>query len=194
MNLTNNDIRALYDRSVRIPLLWYIDTLFGRATESSPYRKKAVSSLHLTKTAAVLDVACGTGLNFNIIESYVKNSGKIVGVDISSSVLKKAQERIKAHRWTNIELVHADIAQYESDIRFDAALCTFALSIIPHYKDAINNIVNLLNPQGRFVVLGMKSSSHVYTYIKSKFAKIDYKEVFGGFYYILSASKLSSVD
>lgn len=210
MKLENDEVGLLYDKYARAPLFLYLDALFHRATENSVYRKKAVASLSLTENSTVLDVACGIGFNFKIIESYLQNSGKLVGVDISSESLEVAKKRIAKHKWTNVELVSMSITDYEPEIFFDAVLCTFALEIIPHYKAAVDKIFDLMKPQGRFAMIGMKFGSlssnpflewlykktgidvhrDIVPYIKSKFARIDsYEECFFGSYYILSTSK-----
>ena len=214
MYLDDGKVKSLYDKYAKIPLFLYLDALFGRSTENSIYRKRAIASLKLTPNSIVLDVACGIGFNFKILESYLQNSGKIVGIDISLESLKIAKKRIAKHRWTNIELMNMSITDYEPRIRFDAILCTFAMEIIPDYKAAFDKIFNLLKPKGRFAMIGMKLSSktpykflnpffewlsreggidihrNIVADIKSKFNKIDYyEECFFGFYYILSTSK-----
>lgn len=209
----NDAIGALYDKAVKIPMFWDLDALLGRTTENSIYRKQAIASLNLTGDSIVLDVACGTGLNFKIIESYLRNNGRLVGVDLSPGVLKVAERQIVRRKWTNIELVNMSIADYEPGMLFDAALCTLAMTIIPDYEAAIDKIFNLLKPQGRFAMIGMRLSSRipyklgnpfmqwfsrsgaidlqrdVAAYIKAKCNKVDYEECFGGFYYILSTCK-----
>ncbi len=166
MHFGDYDIKLLYDRFARFPLFLYLDALFGRSTENSIYRKKSIASLKLTPNSTVLDVACGIGFNFKILESYLQNSGKIIGIDISSESLKVAKRRIAKHKWTNIELVNTSITDYESKLRFDAILCTFALEIVSDYKAAIDKIFNLLKPQGKFAMIGMKLSSKI-PYINS---------------------------
>lgn len=89
----------------------------------------------------------------------MQNRGKVVGIDISSESLKVAKRRNCKHNWTNIELVNTSITDYESNLRFDAILCTFVLEIISDYKAAINKIFNLFKLQGKFAMIGMKLSS-----------------------------------
>jgi len=86
MYLDDGKVKSLYDKYAKIPLFLYLDALFGRSTENSIYRKKAIASLKLTLNSTVLDVACGIGFNFKILESYLQNSGKIVGIDISPNL------------------------------------------------------------------------------------------------------------
>jgi len=216
MTVDNDAVRALYDKFSLSPwasLFWNLDGLFGRATEHSIYRKRAIAFLSLTGDSVVLDVACGPGLNFKVIEGYLGDDGKLVGVDLSPGVLKMAERRAQGHRWTNVELVEASITDYEPGFLFDAVLCTFALEIMPEYEAAIDKMFSLLKLQGRFAMIGMKTASRTpYTflnpmmewmsrlgaidlsrdaaaYIRSKCDTVDYEECFGGFYYILSASK-----
>ena len=216
MDLNNDVVRSLYDKGAKFPFFLYLDALFGRATANSVYRKKAIALLHLAANSTVLDVACGIGFNFKIVESYIQNGGKLIGIDISSESLKVAKRRISKHPWTNIELVNMSITNYEPEIFFDAILCTYAMEIIPDYKIAIDNMFNLLKPQGSFTMIGMKLSSQmpyrllnpfmewlsikgkidihrdIIAYIKSKSYKIDYyEECFFGFYYILSISDIA---
>ena len=214
MNLEEDRVRLLYDRFARLPLLYYLDTLFTRTMENSIYRKKAIASLKLSGNSAVLDVACGIGLNFKFIESYLQNGGRLVGVDISSESLKLARKRIAKNKWTNIELVNMSITDYEPDDFYDAVLITFAMDIIPDYRAAIDRVYNLLKPQGRFAMIGMKLNPRmpyrllnpyinwfykrtgidvnrdIFAYIESKFNRTDcYKECLFGYFYILSLTK-----
>lgn len=216
MTADNNAVRALYDKFSLSPwasLFWNLDGLFGRATEHSIYRKRAIAFLSLTGDSVVLDAACGPGLNFEVLEDYLGDDGKLVGVDLSPGVLKMAERRAQGHRWTNVELVEASIMDYEPGFLFDAVLCTFALEIMPEYEAAIDKMFSLLKLQGRFAMIGMKTASRTpYTflnpmmewmsrlgaidlsrdaaaYIRSKCDTVDYEECFRGFYYILSASK-----
>jgi ubiquinone/menaquinone biosynthesis C-methylase UbiE len=173
----------------------------------------AVARLGLTERSSVLDVACGVGSNFKIIESYLHNRGAIVGIDISSESLKMAQRLVAARSWTNVRLINANIASYASKIRFDGILCTFALEIIAEYETAVNKVFDLLKPGGKFAMLGMKTSCefpyrslnslakwglgrasidldrNLAQYIESRAEILSYEECFHGFYFVLSASR-----
>lgn len=190
-----------------------MDALFGKVTPNSPYRRKAIARLNVTVNSSVLDVACGIGSNFKLIESYLGNSGTIVGVDISSESLTIARKLVAKNKWTNVRLLNRSITEYQPKRRFDAILCTFALEIISEYQAAIDNMFELLKPDGRFAVLGLKKSSTMpyaglnalvkwvldkacvdldrglVRYIQSRSKVNSYEECFLGFYYVLSASR-----
>jgi len=62
----------------------------------------------------VIDMACGTGLNFSLLQKAVGPGGRIVGVDLTDAMLARAQDRIKANGWSNVSLVQADAADSTS--------------------------------------------------------------------------------
>ncbi|HEX3307506.1 MAG TPA: methyltransferase domain-containing protein, partial [Streptosporangiaceae bacterium] len=71
-------------------------------------RLRAVHALGLRPGDTVVDIACGTGLNFPLLEKVIGPGGRIVGVDLTDAMLARAQDRIKANGWSNVSLVQAD--------------------------------------------------------------------------------------
>ena len=74
-------------------------------------RLRAVQALGLRAGDSVVDIACGTGLNFPLIEKVIGPGGRIVGVDLTDAMLARAQDRIETNGWSNISLVQADAAE-----------------------------------------------------------------------------------
>ncbi len=77
------------------------------------YRLRGVELLQLKPGDFVLDIGCGTGLNFGPLIQKIGPQGRIIGVDISSEMLSYAKERIKTEKWDNVDLVHSDINSYK---------------------------------------------------------------------------------
>src|SRR6516165_7731109 len=77
------------------------------------YREKAVEALALKRGDAVVEIGCGTGLNFGLLENEIGREGKIVGVDLTDAMLGGAQERIHRNGWSNVELVQSDAATFQ---------------------------------------------------------------------------------
>src|SRR6478672_5005647 len=67
-------------------------------------RLRAVHALGLRPGHSVVDVACGTGLNFRPIEELIGPAGRIVGVDLTDAMLARAQDRIATNGWSNVNL------------------------------------------------------------------------------------------
>jgi demethylmenaquinone methyltransferase/2-methoxy-6-polyprenyl-1,4-benzoquinol methylase len=72
------------------------------------WRRKAVRALHLRPGSTVLDLACGTGLNFPFLQEAVGPKGKIIGLDLTAAMLAEARNRIKWHGWDKVELIEKE--------------------------------------------------------------------------------------
>jgi demethylmenaquinone methyltransferase/2-methoxy-6-polyprenyl-1,4-benzoquinol methylase len=105
---------------------------------------------------AVVEIGCGTGLNFPLIEQEIGRDGRIIGVDITDAMLVQAQHRIETNGWGNISLVQADAAEFEFPTGVDAILATYAHSLLPDTRDVIAHGAAALSADGRWVVLDLK--------------------------------------
>jgi ubiquinone/menaquinone biosynthesis C-methylase UbiE len=120
------------------------------------HRLRAVRAMGLRPGDCVVDIACGTGLNFSPIEQVIGPHGRIVGVDLTDAMLAQAQHRIETNGWSNISLVHADAAEFDFPTEVDAILSTYALSHVPECADVIAHGAAALSRGGRWVVLDLK--------------------------------------
>jgi demethylmenaquinone methyltransferase/2-methoxy-6-polyprenyl-1,4-benzoquinol methylase len=119
-------------------------------------RLRTVQALSLRPGATVIDIACGTGLNFPIIERIIGPGGQIVGVDLTDAMLARARDRVKAHGWSNVSLVQSDAAEYAFPSRVDAIMSTYAMSQIPECAQVIARGAAALSAGGRWAVLDLK--------------------------------------
>jgi ubiquinone/menaquinone biosynthesis C-methylase UbiE len=120
------------------------------------YRKKAVKALHLHRGDTVVEIGCGTGLNFGLLQERVGPEGAIIGVDLTPEMLARAQERVQRHGWTNVELVECDAAAYQFPRRVAGILSTFAITLVPEYDQVIRNGAAALSSGKRLVVLDFR--------------------------------------
>lgn len=99
-----------------------------------PYRDGAVAALGLRPGERVLDLACGTGLNFEHLEDAVGPGGQIVGLDYTPAMLAQVRQRVARYGWRNVALHLADAARQPfaalegtpfADVAFDGVLCTY---------------------------------------------------------------------
>jgi demethylmenaquinone methyltransferase/2-methoxy-6-polyprenyl-1,4-benzoquinol methylase len=119
-------------------------------------RLRAVQALRLRPGDSVIDMACGTGLNFALLEKVVGPGGRIVGVDLTDAMLARAQDRIETNGWSNVSLVQADAAGFDFPAGANAILSTYAMTQVPECAQVIAHGAKALSGGGRWVVLDLK--------------------------------------
>jgi ubiquinone/menaquinone biosynthesis C-methylase UbiE len=120
-----------------------------------PWREKAVKQLDLQRGDVVVDVGCGTGLNFALLQAAIGPDGKIIGVDLTDAMLDQARRRVAENGWNNVTLVQSEATHYEFPTPLDGALSTFVLTFVPDCARVIENGTQALRPGRRWVVLDM---------------------------------------
>lgn len=119
-------------------------------------RRRAVQALRLRSGGTVIDVGCGTGQNFPLLEALIGAGGRIIAVDLTDAMLAQAQNRIATNRWPNISLMQVDAAEFEFPTEVDAILSTYALTQVPECADVIARGAAALATGGRWAVLDLK--------------------------------------
>jgi ubiquinone/menaquinone biosynthesis C-methylase UbiE len=119
-------------------------------------RLRAVQALGLRAGDTVIDIACGTGLNFELLEQVIGPGGRIIGVDLTDAMLAQAQDRIETKRWSNVRLVQSDAVEFDFPTEVDAILSTYALTQVPECAEVIAHGAEALSGRGRWVVLDLK--------------------------------------
>jgi SAM-dependent methyltransferase len=118
----------------------------------------AVERLELQPGQTVIDVACGTGLTFPLLESAVTETGRIVGVDLSPEMIAQAHERVAAEGWQNVTLIEAAVEDAQLDVHADAALFSFTHDVLQS-PGAVANVVSSLSSGARVASVGAKYAS-----------------------------------
>jgi ubiquinone/menaquinone biosynthesis C-methylase UbiE len=142
------DQAGRYDRGVWAYRLMGID--------EARCRRDTVNALALTPGDTVIDLACGTGLNFPLLQKAVGESGKIIGVDISPEMLDQARRRVQKAGWRNVALVEADLEAYAFPSGTAGMLSTFSMYLVPESEDVIRRGAAALRPGGRLAILDAK--------------------------------------
>jgi ubiquinone/menaquinone biosynthesis C-methylase UbiE len=119
-------------------------------------RLRVVQELGLHEGDTVVDIACGTGLNFPLIEKAIGPRGRIVGVDLTDAMLARASDRVEANGWSNVSLVQSDAADFSFPAEVNAILSTYALTQVPESGQVIAHGAAALSGGGRWVVLDLK--------------------------------------
>jgi demethylmenaquinone methyltransferase/2-methoxy-6-polyprenyl-1,4-benzoquinol methylase len=151
-----DDVEAYQQRAPKYDLTVRLFDLFAWfGFNITGWRRQAVSALNLKPGDTVVDIGCGTGLNFPLLHQAVTSTGKIIGVDMSDAMLDQARQAIAANQWNNVQLVCADAAQFEFPSKVDAIVSTYTLILVPDCGRVISSAYTALAPGGRLVVLDM---------------------------------------
>lgn len=124
------------------------------------YRKKAVKALNLKSGDTVVEIGCGTGLNFALLQQEIGTTGRLIGVDLTDAMLDQARKRVAKRGWSNVELVQSDATQFAFPNGVNGVISTFALTLMPEYDRIIQNGSHALSCGRRWVVLDFKMPSN----------------------------------
>lgn len=145
----------------------YYDLLSGEYPVYHAGRVLGINTLAPTTGQQVLDVGCGTGLNFALLQDRIGAGGTIVGIDRSAQMLRQARRRAEARHWDNVILVRADMVLEDpttlamrivaagGSALSDAALATYSLSLMGDWERAWATATSLLRPDSRVGVVDM---------------------------------------
>jgi S-adenosylmethionine-diacylgycerolhomoserine-N-methlytransferase len=102
-----------------------------------------------------LDIGGGTGENVEHIAGRLPTMDGVWVVDLSSSLLRVADERIHRHGWTNVHTLNADATSFSSPCGEGVDVITFSysLTMIPDWCAALEHAWNLLRPGGTIGVV-----------------------------------------
>lgn len=102
-----------------------------------------------------VEVGGGTGHNLEYLGDRIRELGEVYIVDLSSSLLKQADDRIARHGWTNVKTLLADATTFSLPDQKQADVITFSysLTMIPDWFAAVDRAWNLLTPGGHVGVV-----------------------------------------
>jgi demethylmenaquinone methyltransferase/2-methoxy-6-polyprenyl-1,4-benzoquinol methylase len=118
-------------------------------------RQRVIERLALQPGDIVLDVGCGTGLNFSAIEAAIGPTGRIIAIDLSPDMLEQALARLAEHGWNNVTLIESAIDSASIPEAADAVLFCMTHDIL-QTPAALDNVFARAKPGARVASLGYK--------------------------------------
>ena len=119
------------------------------------WRRRAVELLRLRGGEVVIDVGCGTGLCFELLQQRIGPGGTIVGIDASARMLELAGRRVADHGWRNVVLVQAPVEDAIIPEAADAVLFC-AVHDVLQSPAALDNLFAGTRPGARVAAVGGK--------------------------------------
>jgi phosphatidylethanolamine/phosphatidyl-N-methylethanolamine N-methyltransferase len=99
----------------------------------------------------ILDVGVGTGLS---LSDYSRTT-KLCGVDISEPMLRRAQQRVRALKLDNVEVLSVMDAKNLAfpDNYFDAVVAQYVITAVPDPEGTLDEFVRVLKPGGELILV-----------------------------------------
>lgn len=120
------------------PLKAYMDKWDGQ---------EFIDKMLISKEKTALEIGVGTGRLAVRIAPLCK---AFYGIDVSPKTIKVATKNLKKHK--NVDLICDDFMTYKFNLKFDVVYSSLTFMHIEDKEKAINNVKQLLNSNGRFVL------------------------------------------
>jgi phosphatidylethanolamine/phosphatidyl-N-methylethanolamine N-methyltransferase len=124
------------------------DLVFGKIFERG--RRASIAAAERVG-GRILEVGVGTGIS---LPDYAR-SNRLVGIDISVPMLRKAQERVIAHGLANVEALAVMDAKHLAfpDGAFDVIVAQYVITAVPDPEATLDEFVRVLKPGGEIVLV-----------------------------------------
>jgi len=117
----NDFVNGVYDKLAKV-----YDFTFGPTLH--PGRMQAIQRMGICPGDRVLEVGVGTGINAGL---YPRDC-VVTGIDLSSSMLEKARERVARKDIRHVRLLQMDAASMQfADNSFDIVYAPYLISVVP---------------------------------------------------------------
>jgi phosphatidylethanolamine/phosphatidyl-N-methylethanolamine N-methyltransferase len=124
------------------------DLFFGPTLH--PGRLVARDRMGIRPGDHILEVGVGTGINASL---YPDNC-QITGIDLSTSMLDKARERVKREGLRNVRLLEMDAAKTTfADDTFDIVYAPYLISVVPDPVTVAREMRRICKPGGKIIIL-----------------------------------------
>ena len=139
----NDFVAGVYEKLASV-----YDFIFGPALQ--PGRVQAIQRMGIRPGERVLEVGVGTGINAGL---YPRDCA-VTGIDLSTSMLEKARERVARKGITNVRLLEMDAADLKfRDASFDIVFAPYLISVVPDPVAVVREMCRVCRPGGRVIVL-----------------------------------------
>lgn len=121
-------------------------------------RDRLLKEMKISDGENILEIGCGTGRNLAILARKYPRA-HFFGLDASTEMLKTAQSKIKSKNLSNVVLktALADDFTFEETFElskpFDAIFFSFSISMIPPWKESIENALANLKSGNSFYIV-----------------------------------------
>src|SRR3954468_5615739 len=146
----NDFVAGVYEKLASV-----YDLVFGPSLH--PGRLQAIQRMGIRPDDQILEVGVGTGINAGLYPADCA----VTGIDLSSSMLEKARERVARRGVRTVRLLQMDAASLKfADDSFDIVYAPYVISVVPDPVAVTREMRRVCRPGGRIVILNHFRSSN----------------------------------
>jgi phosphatidylethanolamine/phosphatidyl-N-methylethanolamine N-methyltransferase len=128
------------------------DLVFGAVFE--PGRRAAIVAAEQACGPAggnILEVGVGTGIS---LPTYARKN-RLVGIDLSEPMLRKAQTRVTEHKLSNVDALAVMDGERLAlpDASFDVVVAQFVITAVPNPESTLDEFARVVKPGGEIVLV-----------------------------------------
>jgi phosphatidylethanolamine/phosphatidyl-N-methylethanolamine N-methyltransferase len=145
--LDRDTIEKAYDRWAPV-----YDQVFGKVFERGRMAAIEATEKHVgARGGRILEVGVGTGIS---LLSYNRKN-RLVGIDISAAMLRRAQDRVAEHGLHNVEALSVMDAKHLAlpDASFDVVVAQYVITAVPDPEATLDEFVRVLKPGGEIILV-----------------------------------------
>ena len=136
-------VNRVYERLASV-----YDLTFGPTLH--PGRLQARDRMVIAPGDHILEVGVGTGINASLYPSNCH----VTGIDLSTSILDTARERVARQGLRNIRLLEMDASSLTfADDSFDIVYAPYLVSVVPDPVQVVREMRRVCRPGGRIIIL-----------------------------------------
>lgn len=133
----------------------FYDATFGRLVKRRIER--AIHHMPIHDTDVILDLGIGTGTSLN----YYPDRGRIIGVDLSSGMLREARKKIRDRGLAHAHVFQADAMKLPfGDSTFDHIFISHVISVVSDPIKLVQEAQRVAKPDARIVILNHFQSTN----------------------------------
>lgn len=99
----------------------------------------------------VVDLGSGAGIDVFLAANIVKESGRVIGIDMTEKMLDKARENAEKHGYKNVEFRQGDIEQRipVKDNSVDVVISNCVINLTTNKENTFKEIHRILKSEGK---------------------------------------------
>ena len=119
---------------------------------------------------AVLDLGSGAGIDVFLASRKVGDSGKVIGVDMTKDMIKRADALARERGYRNVEFRLGEIESLPiEDDSIDVVISNCVINLCPDKKKAFSEIYRVLKRNGRLMISDIVTNGELPQEVRNSF-------------------------